>query len=443
MVLGLLKTTIKRRSRVPLLTGYGNGVAVSRIRFDLNRESLTLEYSVIPEDEDHHSTHSSDNLQGLDELHAIREHRRLTRTVEFGIPLHEGWDIQISTQASSDKVSQLPWSAKAYRGSSVEASSISGDLTSDTENVLYRVKHAALLNDHSLLKVQIVIERSASSGLRLNGLPQVVESVEERNPASYLMSPQMLQDATSTADFSFHSVSSAATGTTMSSSSATKAISQLPSTSERSTAQEKSILSRVRRNYIYFSSLLQEPEAKWKRSEYKRTYYSQEFCLSFITWLATEARGVSVTQLDSIDPTLVVYKAEATFVGVGLWDLYAAIASPGARPYWDKQHEEATLLEDVNELTELWHFKSRSTWPAKYGFKDYLSSLVVTLFSVHEMLSCSKPSTNLPILLIYSHSLLTNQTCSLIFHKWRPTQFAHRSTSKVLQSRRSHRQLPC
>ena len=107
----------------------------------------------------------------------------------------------------------------------------------------------------------------------------------------------------------------------------------------------------------------------------KRT--ARDFSLSCITWLATEARGVSVTQLDSIDPTLVVYKAEATFVGVGLWDLYAAIASPGARPYWDKQHEEATLLEDVNELTELWHFKSKSTWPAKYGFKDYLSLLVV------------------------------------------------------------------
>jgi hypothetical protein len=163
----------------------------------------------------------------------------------------------------------------------------------------------------------------------------------------------------------------------------------------------------------------------------------------FITWLATEARGVSVTQLDSIDPTLVVYKAEATFVGVGLWDLYAAIASPGARPYWDKQHEDATLLEDVNELTELWHFKSRSTWPAKYGFSGSLSSLVVTLFPVHEMLSCSKPSTNPPIPLTYSLSLLTNQTCSLIFHKWRPTQFVRRSTSKVLRSRRSLQQLPC
>ena len=83
-------------------------------------------------------------------------------------------------------------------------------------------------------------------------------------------------------------------------------------------------------------------------------------------FLATEARGVTVTQLDSIDPTLVVYRAEATFVGVGLWDLYAAINSPGARLYWDKQHDNATLLEDVNELTELWHIKTKAgTWPAK------------------------------------------------------------------------------
>ncbi len=80
---------------------------------------------------------------------------------------------------------------------------------------------------------------------------------------------------------------------------------------------------------------------------------------------AVEARGVSVSQLDSIDPTLVVYRGEATFVGIGLWDLYAAITTPGARAYWDKLYEDATLLEDVNELTELWHFKTKPAWPVK------------------------------------------------------------------------------
>lgn len=81
--------------------------------------------------------------------------------------------------------------------------------------------------------------------------------------------------------------------------------------------------------------------------------------------IAVEARGVSVSQLDSIDPTLVVYRAEATFVGIGLWDLYAAITTPGARTYWDKQYDDAALLEDVNELTELWHYKTKPAWPVK------------------------------------------------------------------------------
>jgi hypothetical protein len=46
--------------------------------------------------------------------------------------------------------------------------------------------------------------------------------------------------------------------------------------------------------------------------------------------------------------------------------LYGAVISPGARIYWDKQHEDAVLLEDVNELTEMWHFKTKPAWPVTY-----------------------------------------------------------------------------
>ncbi|KAI0051015.1 hypothetical protein FA95DRAFT_422043 [Auriscalpium vulgare] len=378
MVLGLYKSVLKRRSRVPVLKGYGNGVTIERIRFDIDRESLHVEYAIIPEDDDH-SIHPS---EGVDELHAIREHRRLTRTVEFSVPISEGWDIQLTTKASTNEVAQLPWSARAFRSASVPSSS--DGTTNEQDDILLRVNHTRLLDDHSILKVRIVIERSASSGLRLNGISQSIESVEERNPSSYFMSPQMLQDATSTADLSLHTASSAATGgSTMSGSSGSRTPlrPQLVRTlTERSAAQDKSILSRVRRNYIYFSSLLQEPEAKWKRT--------------------TEARGVSVTQLDSIDPTLVVYKADATFVGVGLWDLYAAISSPGARIYWDKQHEDALLLEDVNELTELWHFKSRPAWPANARDAVLLKTVYKSPTTVHVFaFSADEPSLfpNIPI----------------------------------------------
>ncbi|KAE9386208.1 hypothetical protein BT96DRAFT_1086763 [Gymnopus androsaceus JB14] len=74
----------------------------------------------------------------------------------------------------------------------------------------------------------------------------------------------------------------------------------------------------------------------------------------------TKACGITITQLDSIEPTLVVYQAEATFVGVGLWDMYGAVVSPGTRKYWGKQHD-MVLLENVNELMELWHLKMDET----------------------------------------------------------------------------------
>ena len=57
---------------------------------------------------------------------------------------------------------------------------------------------------------------------------------------------------------------------------------------------------------------------------------------------------------------------EATFVGLGLWDLYIALVSPGAWVFWDKLYDDATLLEDVSELTELWHFKTKPAWPVVY-----------------------------------------------------------------------------
>jgi hypothetical protein len=78
-----------------------------------------------------------------------------------------------------------------------------------------------------------------------------------------------------------------------------------------------------------------------------------------------EARGVAVTQLDSIDPTLVVYRAEAVFVGVSIWDLISVISSPGATIHWDKGFDSANLLEDVSELSQLWHYKTRAAWPVK------------------------------------------------------------------------------
>ncbi|KAG6852904.1 hypothetical protein C0991_008273 [Blastosporella zonata] len=333
MTLGLLKTVLKRGSHVPKLIGYGSGVSIERLRFQVDREALTIDYAIIPEDE----ITPIEGVQGMDDVHALREQRRLTRSIECVLPSSEGWDVRVTTKASSEQVERLPWSAHATRSSSASASSIPLD------QIVFRLSHAELIDDHSVLKVRIVIEISGpSSGLRLNGLPQTIQDVEDRDPSSYFISQQILQDVSSAVDLSFQSTSSFSTANSTSS-VADSVETMVRPVAERSPAADKSVLSRVRRNYIYFSSLLQEPEAKWRRT--------------------TEGRGVSITQLDSIDPTLVVYRAEATFVGVGLWDLFGAVVSPGAKIYWDKQHEDAVMLEDVNELSELWHYKTRPAWP--------------------------------------------------------------------------------
>ena len=273
MAVGLFKTVSTRGTRIPLLTGYGNGVSIERVRFEIDREALTLDYSIVPEEEE---KVQQPNEHSLDEIHALREHRRLTRAIECSLPSSEGWDIQVATRASSEQVAQLPLTAQAVR--QMQLSPASG--LSDAAKVMFNVKHAPLPETHadSVLKVRVIIELSGpSSGIRLNGIPQPIEEQEDRDPSTFYISEQMLQDAASVTDISFRTQSSMNTVATSTSNSST--IPERPQVArtltDRTAAIEKSILSRVKRSYIYFSSLLQEPEAKWRRSKF--TIISETF----------------------------------------------------------------------------------------------------------------------------------------------------------------------
>ena len=354
MMQGLLRVVQKRGDRIPLLCAYGTGVTLERIVFEVGREALNVEYAIVVEGEDETAAHT---VKALEEVNEAKERKRLERCIECILPDSVGWDIQISTRASSEVVAALPWKVTANRTS----------MSVSSGHTTFRVRHSSLPDAQSILKVKMVIELSGgASGLRLNGLPHPVLEVESRDPASFTLSRQMLQDTSSVSGLSFHSFSTGeSNGDISTSSMAPRRGISLRDGAGRSSAAEKVVLTRVKRNYIYFSSLLQEPEAKWKRS--KQPFLSL-VCVSKFSSLYivdSEARGVTITQLDSIDPTLVVYRAEAVFVGVGLWELYSTIASPGARVNWDKGHEDAVLLDDVNELTELWHWRTKPNWPAK------------------------------------------------------------------------------
>ncbi|KZT41749.1 hypothetical protein SISSUDRAFT_1000411 [Sistotremastrum suecicum HHB10207 ss-3] len=328
LMLGLISSVRKRGRRIPVINGYGLGIVIDRVTFENARELMTVEYSVHAEGDD--STNTQPPLHGLDELQALREQKRLERSVEFVLPATQGWDVQISTRGSSSAISGLPWNALASRDRDYATS----------QDTILCVKHTAPPDRHSVLKVKAHIELVGTAGLRLNGHPHSIVATESRDPRSFTLSQQLRDDSATVTNLSFHSGSSPS----VQSSSSTPVPPPLQRTNtDRATVVDKTILSSVRRNYIYFSSLLQEPEAKWKRN--------------------TEARGVTVTQLDSIDPTLIVFRAEAVFVGVGLWDLYSTIANPSTRGQWDKLHESAKLVDDVNELTQVWHYKSKPAWP--------------------------------------------------------------------------------
>ncbi|KAG6884396.1 hypothetical protein C0993_011592 [Termitomyces sp. T159_Od127] len=173
MTLGLLKTVLKRGTRVTKLAGYGNGVTIERLRYQIDREALTIEYAIVPEDD----ATMSDDVQGMNDVYMLRENRRLTRSIEFVLPSSEGWDVRLTTKASSEEVEKLPWTTRAIRSSSA-SSSQSPSIPPD--QIVLRVTHAPLIDDHSVLKVRVVIEISGpSSGLRLNGLPQTIQDVED------------------------------------------------------------------------------------------------------------------------------------------------------------------------------------------------------------------------------------------------------------------------
>ncbi|PKI82313.1 hypothetical protein MVES1_003524 [Malassezia vespertilionis] len=119
----------------------------------------------------------------------------------------------------------------------------------------------------------------------------------------------------------------------------------------------------VRRNYIYFASLLQEPEAKWKRT--------------------FDVRGVTVTQLDSIDPTLVVYRAEATFIGFSVWDFLSTISQPALCAEWDASVARVDFLRDIGGQSVVWHVQKHKTWTANARDAVLVQTAYTSPTSIH------------------------------------------------------------
>lgn len=278
---------------------------------------------------------SQDTLRSSDFLRAqtdsaTPQSTSADRSIEFSLSAKQGWDIKLD--GTDGAVSPSDWTVSAER--------------TEGEAFKVRVSQSETADPDQAVAVTLSIQSVVGeSGITVNGenngvvtttrksrlLPShpISEKRSTSRSASPSRPPSILSD-----------LAKARTVSTTSSSPRNVPLISHPPASPAATSTR--LASLLRRNYTYMAALLQEPERKWRA--------------------LSDSHGITVTQLNSIDPTLTIYRAEGTFVGVGIWDVYSTICTPGARMHWDKNLEEAILLDDV-DLLRLWHLKTKGAWP--------------------------------------------------------------------------------
>ena len=382
LVSSLVSHVGRNASRVPYLADFGRNVEVTSRKFDPTRDMITVDYQVISE-----PGHAVDQEQGNADV------------LVWSLPAAEGWDVHVDERpltASTSSHASTSWQCKAFREKRTNGWK--------SAQVTVRIEHPTSELRADLeqgVRGRVMIQRIAASRevrLRLNDSPFVIDEVEGGDKQLYegavepclsLSSAPVLDDAASVSGLSLRSdVSSHSTGPTVvgddmikrtATPDVTPAIAAVNGKAPRPAVdRSQALASVIRRNYIYFTSLLQEPEAKWKHH--------------------SDSRGVTITQLDSIDPTLVVYRAEATFVGVGVWDIFATIGNAGVRSTWDKGAEETHLIEDLGDTSKLWWTKMRAAWPVSARDNVTVETSYKSPSSIHNFSFSSDDRSLFPLL---------------------------------------------
>ncbi|KAJ9093063.1 hypothetical protein QFC21_006556 [Naganishia friedmannii] len=358
--------------QIPCVAGYGSQISIYGVRYDPVRVLLGVDYAVVPEIKGSKTA----DVDGLSHEAEVKRKDAASERDQKSLVLEMSgafsWDVQVRHQSRTTAEEESPdWTPRLSCSRPDPRSALSLGM------LHLALVHREPTHENDLIRIHVTVERTSGNpgDVRLNGelmpMPLTVRPGGFTradclglglSPVDHL-SPEQIQQGTETpqSEFSLDSslvpdsvggggFKSRSRSTTLRSfSSMDVASHQLPSrvlvrskrkTRGRSPAQEKSIGSLIKRNYIYFTSFLQEPDAKWRQ--------------------ITETKGVTVHHLNSIDPTLLVYRAEAVFVGVSLWDLWAILDNWGSRAVWDKSYEKADLLEHVNEMSELWHLVHRA-----------------------------------------------------------------------------------
>ncbi|WFD31089.1 hypothetical protein MSPP1_002122 [Malassezia sp. CBS 17886] len=323
MVAGLVACVQTHASELPYVVDFGAGIAVTARAVE--DACFRVEYAVL---------FGGDDDADADTLLFAPAAAAPKRSCTLHLSARHTWDVHVHAQAARRTGAEgtPAWTATVY--------ACSGDA------VHLQLAHAAIADAEAFVRVRVCVrraERAAEAGagdaadasgasVRVNGRAVDVSGAARTEPRARLLA--RLEEAGRTQTLLASPASRASEG------SDSVPPAALPGPLQAMTP----LATLVRRNYIYFTSLLQEPDAKWRR--------------------VADTRGVTVTQLDSIDPTLVVYRAEATFVGLSVWDFFATISTPSLAAQWDRSVGEAQLLCDVGGQSAVWHTHARGTWTA-------------------------------------------------------------------------------
>jgi hypothetical protein len=219
LVVGLVDYVREGSEKVPVLLSYGPDVSIGAVEYDTARVILSVGYSIV-----------NDHLSGTNE--------GLRRQTEFGLSSTQSWDVQVHIKAQNGEESpSTVWTS--FVG---QAPPPSPGATAPKRLIL-RFAHAALQTDEELVRVKVSIERTSSSsspGVRINGIPVVIEPMSTPG----LRRP-LLEETASTSAVSLRTMS---TVETMASIDSPKPKKQTDSV--KTATLERNIASLIKRNYI-------------------------------------------------------------------------------------------------------------------------------------------------------------------------------------------------
>ena len=218
LVVGLVDYVREGSEKVPVLLSYGLDVSIGGVSFDSARVTLSVDYAILNDSD-------KDDNQGL------------ARQIEFGLSSTQSWDVQIHVRAQQgdESSSSTVWSSFVGQAPGM----VSG--AAPPKRLVLRFTHAQLGLGEELVRVNVSIERtSASSGVRINGIPVNVEHMGQRANGRPL-----LEETVSTRAVSLRTMSTMETITSQEGPSDVAKVS-----SAKGLAAERNISALIRRNYI-------------------------------------------------------------------------------------------------------------------------------------------------------------------------------------------------